>query len=104
MFKIIMILAMVGTCNAASIKVLGIDGNSKIVMGEMRPDIYVETIFLTKNALDQQAISGLENFKDKGPSWRLSRISMSVGVTGEVGFGPFKYGKSLKQRFVYTRY
>ncbi|HXH76481.1 MAG TPA: hypothetical protein VNJ08_16035 [Bacteriovoracaceae bacterium] len=103
MFKIFMIFALVGTCYAGPIKVLGYDGNSKMIVGEMSPDTYIETILMTKDALDKQAITGLKNFHDKGPSWQLAKVSLGLGATGEIGIGLFKFGKSLRHRFVYSK-
>jgi uncharacterized protein YpmS len=103
MFKILVILIFIGNCQAAAIKVLAWDGSSEVIVDEITTEQYQRTLTLIKSALDTQIISGLANYQEQGPSWRLAKISLGLGASGEIGIGPFKFGKALKQRFIYSR-
>lgn len=102
MHKLLVVFALIGTAHAGPIKVLGLNGNSKIIVGEMSPEIYSETLVMTKEALDQQVVHGLANYQDKA-GWQLAKFSLGIAAKGTIGIGPFQFGKTLKQRFIYSR-
>lgn len=102
MHKLLVALALIGTAHAGPIKVLGLNGNSKIIVGEMTPEIYSATLVITKQALDEQVVQGLAHYQDKA-GWQLSKISLGIAAKGTIGIGPYQFGKTLKQRFFYSR-
>ncbi len=101
MNKILIFLIFIGTSHAGPIRIIGHTRNSTYIYSEMKPEDYIETLKRTKSALDEKVVQSLK--ADQGKSWKLNKISVGLGVTGEVGIGPYKFGKSLKQRFVFTR-
>lgn len=103
MYKFILLLALIGSAHAAApITVIGHDGEHEVI-GEMTPEEYSKTMVLLKDAFDDQVVNGLASYQDRGPRWQLQKFSLGIGVNGEIGIGPFKFAKALKQRFFYAR-
>lgn len=82
----------------ASIPVLSPDG----VLGSLTADEYTETLISTKEALDRDLMQTL-TVSEKRSSWKLSQIVVGLGINGEIGVGPYKFGTTLKQRFIFVR-
>lgn len=101
MNKIVFFFLFLNVCHAGPIAIIGYTRNSSYIYAEMKPEDYIETLKRTKLALDEKVIQSLNS--DRSKNWKLNKISVGLGVTGEVGIGPYKFGKSLKQRFVFTR-
>ncbi len=101
MNKIIIFFLFLNVCHAGPIPIIGHTRNSTYIYSEMMPEDYIEILKITKSALDEKVVQSLNAEASK--NWKLNKISIGLGVTGEVGIGPYKFGKSLKQRFVFTR-
>jgi hypothetical protein len=87
---------------SAEIPVLGGDGKSEVILGTISKEVYVDTLVATKAAIDDRIANGLSVFPDGG-GWKLDRFSIGLGLTGEIGVGPYKFGTALKQRLMYGR-
>ncbi len=89
--------------HSAPIQIIAFDDDKEYVYGALTPEAYSETLLKTKAGLDQQIVQSLPTGTGDSEHWYLEKISIGLGVTGEVGIGPWKYGMTLKQRFVYSR-
>lgn len=85
-----------------SIRVLDRKGNS-VTVQNITSRQYTEAIIQSKLAMDTQVVEKLSPSALEGKSWKLKKFSLGVGTSGEVGIGPFKVGKSFRQRFNYSR-
>lgn len=102
MHNLVLILTSIATCRADAIPMIGVKENSTVVIQHVPTDHYIKSLKATKEALDSQLMQGLSAHQDKGV-WKLHKVVIGLGVQGEIGFGPFRIGKYLKQRFGYTR-
>jgi hypothetical protein len=103
MINLIIFLVMFSFAHAAPIRIIGHTSDSKYILREVTQKDYIETMVTIKKALEEEVVSGLSHHEDKTPHWQLQKFSIGLGATGEIGIGPFTFGKALKQRFIYTR-
>jgi len=96
-------LALTGSVHAAPIQVLTLDANAKTAIQKIDANRYIKTLVALKTSIDQQVIKGLGALRNSTGSWEMKKFSIGLGATGEIGIGPWTVGKTLKQRFVYTR-
>jgi hypothetical protein len=94
---IILTFLLVSHTTLAAIPVLTADG----LIGEISSEEYSKTIITVKEGIDQNLVLSLK--EPQGIYWKLDKISVGVGATGEIGIGPYKLGSSIKQRFLYAR-
>jgi len=87
----------------AGIPVLALRDNHEVVTGEISESHYIETIKTLKETMDQKVVVGISAIDSNDPGWKLSRFSLGMGLTGEIGIGPYKYSGAIKQRFIYSR-
>lgn len=87
----------------AGIPVLALQENGESIVGEIAEGEYIETISKLKEAMDQKVVVGISAIEDSDSGWKLSKFSLGLGLTGEIGVGPWKYSSALKQRFIYSR-
>lgn len=95
--KTLLLFLLVSTSYAA-IPVIGPEG----VLGTMSSQEYSDTLVMMKDSVDRDLMSA-QLKSDSTSVWKLSQISIGLGLTGEVGVGPYKFGTTLKQRFIYVR-
>ena len=88
---------------ATEIPVIGRTSDSRYVYGAISEENYIETLTQLKAGIDSQLISTLPENSDKSQGLKLKKISVGLGASGEIGIGPYKFGKAVKQRFVYGR-
>ncbi len=88
---------------ALDIPVIGRTTDSRYIYGAISEENYIETLTQLKAGIDSQLISTLPANSDKSPGLKLKKISVGLGASGEIGIGPYKFGKAVKQRFVYGR-
>ncbi len=86
---------------AASIPVLGLSDQGESMEGLIEEKDYADTLVIMKEAIDQKVVGVSESNREK--NWQLSKFSVGLGLTGEIGIGPYKYSSAIKQRFVYSR-
>lgn len=96
--KTLLLFLFVSTSYAA-IPVIGHEG----VLGSMSSQEYSETLVMMKETVDRDLISSAQLKSTEKALWKLSQLSIGLGLTGEVGIGPYKFGTTLKQRFIYVR-
>ena len=101
MFLFLMLIPL--SLNAGTLRVIGVSERGDLHEEEMNKKDYQNLLIHTKTAMDQMVEKNLSSFDDKGQGWQLDKISIGIGTAGEFGVGPYKFGKTLKQRFVYTR-
>lgn len=103
MLNILMALLLLSFSWAGPIPVLAVNTRSQAVVAKVDSEHYARTILLIKEALDHQLPQSLKAMDSKASSWKLQKFSVGLGVNGEIGLGPYKFGQALKQRFVYSR-
>lgn len=86
---------------AASIPVLALNEKGEFIEGQIEEKDYVQTLKAMKEAVDQKVMA--LDPDDSGKKWQLSKFSVGLGLTGEIGVGPYKYSSTIKQRFFYSR-
>ncbi len=97
------VLLAAGTVIGAEIPVLSANGDSEVILGTISTEAYTETLVATKLALDHQFLREMTLATEQGDAWKLDRFSIGLGISGEIGVGPYKFGTALKQRLLYTR-
>lgn len=100
MIKLLALVLFISSSHAA-ITVIGSDGETDQILGTISQEEYTQTILMTKSGLDKEIIENLN--APSHSSWKMDKISVGVGATGEVGIGPYKFGTALKQRFIFAR-
>jgi hypothetical protein len=103
MHKILFIFILIQNCYAGNIQIIGQTSNSKFIAPQISSDAYVQTLLLLKQGIDSQVVNGLGSLDAPAASWQLQKFSVGVGMSGEIGVGPYKFGKAIKQRFVFSR-
>lgn len=86
---------------AEEIKVIGLSKRGINVRGISNSN-YIESLFSMKKAVDHQLVDGLKSVQANS-RWKLSKFSVGLGASGEIGIGPFQIGASIKQRLFYSR-
>lgn len=99
---LILMTLFTGSLLAETVSIISYDGRSRAYINEISEEEYTKTLVATKLGVDQELISPLKEDSKKGP-WKLDKISVGLGATGEIGIGPYKYGVAIKQRFIYGR-
>jgi hypothetical protein len=95
--KTLLLLLLISSSSFAAIPVVAPEG----VIGSITSAEYSETLVTLKDSVDRDLISNVQvNNTNK---WKLSQIWVGLGLTGEIGIGPFKLGTTLKQRFLFVR-
>lgn len=87
----------------AGIPVLALSEDGREIVGEIEEHHYSETLIALKEGVDQKIAGELMSVSAPERGWRLSTFTVGLGLTGEIGVGPFKYSGVLKQRFLYSR-
>jgi hypothetical protein len=85
------------SAHAGSIPVFNETGE----IGSLTAQEYAKTLSAVQAGLQEKLITPLETSNDW--TWKLEKISLGLGATGEIGIGPYQLGTSVKQRFVFTR-
>ncbi|MES2526453.1 MAG: hypothetical protein V4598_05175 [Bdellovibrionota bacterium] len=98
-----MIFTLITTASAFAIPVLALNDQNVLISGEISTTDYIESLRVLKETMDQKVVTGISILERDGQGWQLSKFSLGLGLTGEIGVGPFKYSSTLKQRFVYSR-
>ncbi len=91
------------TTTKAAIPVLSANGEEERVLGTISIEAYTETLVATKIALDERILRELNLTSDHTGPWKLDRFSIGLGVNGEIGVGPYRFGTALRQRLLYSR-
>ena len=99
---ILILFITLGT-SFAGIPVLGINTNDEVITGEISEKDYSETLRVLKSTMDDKIVQTLSAPETAETHWQMNKFSLGLGLTGEVGAGPFKYSGVLKQRFIYSR-
>jgi hypothetical protein len=102
MLKLLVLFALVASALAGPIKVIGLTDDSTVIIQEISSADYRRSLSTMLSEVEQQLIIPLAP-KDSSGNWHLKRIVVGLGMTGEIGIGPYKIGTALKQRFVYGR-
>ncbi len=97
-----MMIFFFSSLSFAGIPVLGLSDSNQIITGEISEKDYADTLKVLKNTMDQKVVIGISAIETSS-QWQLSKFSLGLGLTGEIGIGPYKYSSALKQRFVYSR-
>jgi hypothetical protein len=100
--KIFTFLFIMSSSHAA-IHVIGSNGDSEEVLGTLSQEEYSKTLLATKQGIDHEIMTALSTPESRRTKWKLRRISVGLGATGEIGIGPYKFGSAIKQRFIYAR-
>lgn len=100
---IVMILFLITTASAGSIPVLALNDQGVLITGDISSSDYIENLSVLKETMDKKVVAGISAMESDGSGWQLSKFSLGLGLTGEIGVGPYKYSSTLKQRFVYSR-
>lgn len=87
----------------AGIPVLGITTNDEVISGEISEKDYSETLRVLKTTMDEKVVRSLSAPAAGETHWQMNKFSLGLGLSGEVGAGPFKYSGVLKHRFIYSR-
>lgn len=98
-----MILLVLMTSSFAGIPVLGMNAENEVITGEITEKDYSESLKILKGALDEKIVQSINLPESTESEWKLSKFSLGLGLTGEVGIGPYKYSSALKHRFIYSR-
>ena len=98
-----MIFLFITTASAGSIPVLAMNDQNVLITGEISQTDYIESLQILKETMDKKVVAGISLLEQEGLGWQLSKFSLGLGLTGEIGVGPYKYSSTLKQRFVYSR-
>lgn len=98
-----MIFLFITTASAGSIPVLALNDQGVLVTGDISSSDYIESLKVLKETMDKKVVTGISAMESDGTGWQLSKFSLGLGLTGEIGIGPYKYSSTLKQRFVYSR-
>lgn len=98
-----LMILLLSSFSVAGIPILGLNDRQEIVSGEISEKDYVDSLKVLKQALDEKVVVGISAVENSSTHWQLSKFSLGLGLTGEVGVGPYKYSSALKQRFVYSR-
>lgn len=98
-----MIFLFITTASAGSIPVLALNDQGVLVTGDISSSDYIESLKVLKETMDKKVVTGISVMESDGTGWQLSKFSLGLGLTGEIGIGPYKYSSTLKQRFVYSR-
>lgn len=98
-----LIVFVLMTSSYAGIPVLAVNDNDEVITGEISESQYIETMKTLKETMDQKVVIGISALEADDSGWKLSKFSLGLGLTGEIGVGPWKYSSALKQRFVYSR-
>lgn len=102
--KSLLVLLIIFASEAhAGIPVLGINSNNEVISGEISEKDYSDTLKILKQSLDEKVLPSVSAAEAPEALWKLSKFSLGLGLTGEVGVGPFKYSSALKHRFIYSR-
>lgn len=96
--KTLILFLLISTSHAA-IPVISTDG----VIGSLSTQEYSETLLMMKDSVDRDLMNLVKPETAQKSVWKLSQIYVGLGLTGEVGVGPYKFGTTLKQRFIYVR-
>jgi hypothetical protein len=96
------LLFFTGHVLALEIPVIGRTNDSRYIYGALSEENYVETLVQLKSSFDAQLISTLPH-EEKARGLKLKKITVGLGASGEIGIGPYMFGKAVKQRFVYGR-
>jgi hypothetical protein len=100
---LVLLCLSTGHLFAMDIPVIGRTTDSRYIYGAISEENYIETLTQLKAGIDSQLISTLPVNSDKSQGLKLKKISVGLGASGEIGIGPYKFGKAVKQRFVYGR-
>ena len=100
---LVLLFMFTGHASALEIPVIGRTQDSRYIYGAISEERYIETLMQMKAGIDSQLISTLPATTDKSQGLKLKKISVGLGASGEIGIGPYKFGKAVKQRFVYGR-
>ncbi len=98
----LMMILLSSLLSFAGIPVLGMSDTNQVITGEISEKDYADTLKVLKDTMDQKVVVGISAIETSS-HWQLSKFSLGLGLTGEVGIGPYKYSSALKQRFVYSR-
>ncbi len=101
--KAITILLLMSIFPAHALHVFAVKENQESIEGEIAPENYIHSLVTIKKTLDDKVVSSLQDLPTESSVWKLQKFSLGIGLTGEIGIGPYKFGHALKQRFVYTR-
>lgn len=99
---ILLPLIMIGYAGAVSIPVLALNDKGEFIEGKIEDRDYVESLRIMKETMDQEVLPRIQQETSQA-RWQLSKFTLGLGLTGEIGAGPFKYSGAVKQRFVYSR-
>ncbi len=100
---LMMIFLFITTASADTIPVLAMNDQNVLITGEISNSDYTESLKILKETMDKKVVEGISVLEQSGQGWQLSKFSLGLGLTGEIGAGPYKYSSTLKQRFVYSR-
>jgi hypothetical protein len=100
---LLLLLLMMVKAHAHALPVLALNERGKYHAVEMSLKEYTESLQALKQAFDQQLQTSAGRPASGNPYWQLHKISFGLAVTGEIGIGPYRYGKALKQRLIYGR-
>lgn len=102
--KQLLVLVIILATNAhAGIPVLGVNSSDEVIAGEISEKDYSETLKILKQSLDDKVLPAVSSTEAPEAKWKLNKFSLGLGLTGEVGVGPYKYSSALKHRFIYSR-
>ncbi len=88
-------------CNNDDIPLLGLDDNKNPIEVLVSKPEYSRRIGLALTAAQDSAIPAL-NRRTFGGGWGLRTLVLGIGVSAEVGLGPFKVGAVPRFRVAFT--
>lgn len=103
MKHLLVLFISLGSVAHAGIPVLGVGSRDEVFTGEISEKDYSETLKILKQSLDDKVLPSITVSETPEAKWKLRKFSLGLGLTGEVGIGPYKYSSALKHRFIYSR-
>ena len=86
--------------SGSEILVIASDGKEEKIEKHSSKSIQ-ESLKKINQSKNEAVLRSLENFQNKS-KWKVSKVSIGLGLSGEAGIGPWNLGLAIKQRLVYT--
>lgn len=99
--KILLAVLVAGNAFASSIPMVGSDLNGEPAIVNVPQNEYVERLKSVLINANDSVVPFLQKREAK-PGWMLRTVVVGLGVSTEIGIGPFKVGATPRSRLVFT--
>lgn len=90
--------------NASEILLLGVNDKGEEVQRELKADDYSNHLSKTLIAINNSVLERLPVEVEKSQNgYKLNKVSIGLGMSGEFGLGPWTLGAAVKHRIIFKR-